>query len=386
MTSGPALPPPPDDAKPPETEKPSAPPPPLPPMPEEEKPGVSPPPLPPAEEIRRPGPNPLEKPEGNLPPSPTPPEAEVRPGPMPPAPLDLAPRITGPAGASPLPPAPMTPTEVPPPPAPNTFERKYDVPALGKPVPETTGRAPAAGTPVTRQEERPGIPLTVRPQPGTPKRTEAGGVPVVIQPPTWNTPDGKAPAQVESFEMEVYVLKAGDTYASISQMRYRSDRYQNALAQFNRERDSRLATPQTGMAVYLPPAGYLERRYGVANPASDAATGGAATRPAASWNAGNKDKDVQPAAARAEGLPAAISDTKSAAQADWAKSGNGKRYRVRANDTIWSIAKSTLGNGERWPDILRLNRDVLRDVNQLQAGMVLRLPEDARVDASETGP
>jgi nucleoid-associated protein YgaU len=61
----------------------------------------------------------------------------------------------------------------------------------------------------------------------------------------------------------------------------------------------------------------------------------------------------------------------------------GKRYQVRPNDTVWTIAKRTLGTGERWPDILRLNREVLRDVNQLQVGMILRLPDDAQVDSPD---
>lgn len=202
----------------------------------------------------------------------------------------------------------------------------------------------------------------------------------MVQPPTWNTPDGRAPAQVESFDMEVYVLKPGDTYATISQLRYRSDRYQNALAQFNRERDPRLAAPQPGMAVYLPPAGYLERRFGVPNPASEVpSTGSRAPQAGLDRLPPQPTREIQPTAGSID----SVEDTKAAARADWAKSSSSKRYQVRANDTIWSIAKTTLGNGERWPDILKLNRDVLRDVNQLQVGMVLRLPEDARVDGPE---
>jgi hypothetical protein len=368
ITGSPALPPPEEAVKPPT-----------------EKPG-SPPPLPPIEEPTRPPAMPAEKPMVSLPASPPPPAAQVKPNPMAPPPVDIAPRLTPPAGSSPLPPA-----DVPTPPSPNTFERKYDVPALGKPVADSGARAPAAGTPVSRlPDNQSGIPLTVRPQPGGKPRNDAGGVPVVIQPPTWNTADGRAPAQVESFDMEVYILKPGDTYASISQLRYRSDRYQGALAQFNRERDPRLATPQPGMTVYLPPAGYLERRFGVPNPAPDTSTGikSAVVRPPASETsrAGGSGRDFQPTSARLDGTAPPANDTKPAAQADWAQSSSTKRYRVRPNDTIWSIAKSTLGHGERWPDILKLNRDVLRDVNQLQAGMVLKMPGDARVDASETPP
>lgn len=377
MVGGPPMPPPAEEMRP-MPEKTGGPPPteePTKPQPFNEKPGAQPPPLPPAEEIRRNGPPPAEQPMTNLPPSP--PAFEAKPGGPSGSPLELAPRITGPAGSSPMPPMPETPKDVPPPAAPNTFERKYDVPALGKPE---VARGPSSGTLVSgQQDSRPGIPLTVRPQPGKQPHTDTGGgVPVVIQPPTWNTPDGRASAQVESFEMEVYVLKPGDTYATVSQMRYRSDRYQNALAQFNRERDGRLSSPQAGMSVFLPPAGYLERRYGVANPAAP----GRGTAPEASqgWNAAARDKNVQPAGGRVDAPP----ESKPVVQAEGSLPPNAKRYRVRPNDTIWNIAKTTLGNGERWPDILKLNRDVLPDVNRLQAGTILRLPDDARVDASET--
>jgi nucleoid-associated protein YgaU len=90
---------------------------------------------------------------------------------------------------------------------------------------------------------------------------------------------------------------------------------------------------------------------------------------------------ASPAARNSNAPPAG--SAREAARAEPALTGNYKSYRVRPNDTIWSIAKATLGNGERWPDIYRINRDVLRDVNRLEVGMVLRLPEDAKLDAAD---
>jgi nucleoid-associated protein YgaU len=63
-----------------------------------------------------------------------------------------------------------------------------------------------------------------------------------------------------------------------------------------------------------------------------------------------------------------------------------KRYRVRTGDTLWNIAKQSLGSGERWTEIMRMNRDVLPDINRLQDGLILRLPADAKVDSPPTSP
>jgi hypothetical protein len=68
-------------------------------------------------------------------------------------------------------------------------------------------------------------------------------------------------SQVDSFDVEVYEVKPGDTYASISRYRYRSDRYQHALARFNKERSAQLENLRVGASVYLPPVAYLEKKY-----------------------------------------------------------------------------------------------------------------------------
>lgn len=296
------------------------------------------------------------------------------PEPPPPAPARFEPGD----GPAPRP----APASVPPPPPPTAFDRKYEVPVLGRPVADSQNRGATAAapqaSPASQRSDSSGIPLTVRPQPGN-VRTDAG-IPVIVQPPVWNTPDGRPPAHVESFDLEVYLWRPGDTYGTVSQHRYRSDRYQDALARFNRERDPRLANPQPGMTVFLPPAGYLERRYGVSAPG-----GGTSPRPTTPSAPGNvSDLPGNPAADSS--AIQQVADFRPAASPASSASPGGKRYRVQPNDTIWTIAKRTLGSGERWPEILRLNRDVLSDVNRLEVGMVLRLPDDARVDGIDPSP
>ena len=52
-------------------------------------------------------------------------------------------------------------------------------------------------------------------------------------------------------------------------------------------------------------------------------------------------------------------------------------YRVGNQDTLTGIAKSHLGRTSRWVQILEMNRNVLRDRNELKIGTVIRLPGDA---------
>lgn len=49
-------------------------------------------------------------------------------------------------------------------------------------------------------------------------------------------------------------------------------------------------------------------------------------------------------------------------------------YTVGENDTLVKIARSQLGDGERWRDIYELNRDKLSNPNRVIKGMVLKMP------------
>lgn len=345
-------------------------------------------------------------------------EPTVAPPPRP-RPPSGEPLRTQPASGEPVP---RQPGPVPPVPSPTAFDKQYETPAnLGKPV------EPSATRPVIspRTEARPpenagGIPVTIRPQPevdAVPR--PAGGTPVVIPRDAWTgsqpirpvttspqpVPAAPAAAKVESFDVEVYVARAGDTYASISNAKYSSDKYQQALALFNRERDPRLETPQPGRPIYLPPKDYLERRFNAAipglappptsrpataipvrseSPVNPATSRGEAKPPPAGELNPRVAAEAKPLPAPASPGPAPAATAKEIAKADWTVPRNEKQYRVRPNDTIWGIAKRTLGKGERWTEIAKLNKDRLRDVNQLPAGTVLLLPADANVDAAET--
>ncbi len=62
---------------------------------------------------------------------------------------------------------------------------------------------------------------------------------------------------------------------------------------------------------------------------------------------------------------------------------SGKAYRVKAGDTLWSIAASALSTDDPariarfWPRLHRMNRAVIgADPNMILPGQVLRLPAE----------
>jgi nucleoid-associated protein YgaU len=228
---------------------------------------------------------------------------------------------------------------------PDAFDRRYDpigTPAqLGKPMPEAV-----------KEDLSRAHPVEIRPQPEVDAAPGASA--------------SRGSGNVLIYDREVYTLRPGDSYATISNAKYGSPRYAEALALYNREQNPRLSTPVAGQSVFVPPVDILERKYG-----------SAITGERGSSEAGRRDMATafQPREARPG--PGATSPERSFP----ANGLNDKRYRVRTGDTLWNIAKQTLGQGERWTEIMRMNRDVLPDINRLHDGLMLRLPVDAKVDS-----
>jgi len=51
-----------------------------------------------------------------------------------------------------------------------------------------------------------------------------------------------------------------------------------------------------------------------------------------------------------------------------------QQYTVRAGDNLWKIAAETLGDGNRYKEIVKLNSDALDNEHRIVVGMRLRLP------------
>ncbi|WP_125143677.1 LysM peptidoglycan-binding domain-containing protein [Clostridium transplantifaecale] len=51
-----------------------------------------------------------------------------------------------------------------------------------------------------------------------------------------------------------------------------------------------------------------------------------------------------------------------------------KTYTVQSGDSLWKIAKKTLGDGNRWSEIYNLNTDKISNPDLIYPGQVLTLP------------
>lgn len=83
--------------------------------------------------------------------------------------------------------------------------------------------------------------------------------------------------------------------------------------------------------------------------------------------------NIPPLPTNADALLAGTTGAKAAEKVD----ASGKRtYTVKSGDSFYSIAKSQLGNPNRWKELLALNSSVVNgDPTSLQPGQRLVLPE-----------
>lgn len=209
------------------------------------------------------------------------------------------------------------------------------------------------GNPITATRDssdaRPSFPVGAQPTAST-------------RPITAPTPVSAGSASVESYDQEVYISKPGDSFKRLSQQYYQSDRYEQALQQFNRDHPLAQAdfkkNPSTltpGQALFIPPIRVLEKNY--------AAAIAPATAPPAA-----------PVPSNPMALSVPISRPELTTQ---------QRYRVRANgEMMRTIAQRTLQNGDRWPEIYALNKQ-FDPKDPVPAGSDLALPADARIDPSD---
>jgi nucleoid-associated protein YgaU len=56
------------------------------------------------------------------------------------------------------------------------------------------------------------------------------------------------------------------------------------------------------------------------------------------------------------------------------KARSGLLYTVQPGDSLFLIAEKRLGYGNRWPEILALNRDIIEDPDLILPGQELILP------------
>lgn len=268
---------------------------------------------------------------------------------------------------------------------------------LGRPQDDKNAVA-SNTTPANTVSSGGGQPVRIRMQPDLPPARD--GIPVITRPGAVITKEYPRPSvPVTSTEIRSYTPKQGETYATLSRLFYGHEKYEAALSQFNKERNPRLASVWPGERIYFPSdKEYLERKYpaliGTAAPRSPLDASGPTSRYLPPGDIQTTEARVnQPPQnpitpsgririnppLKAEGAIATPPLDKGVP----GEMGN-LRYRVRDKDSLWSIAQKTLGKGDRWTEIFALNKEVVRDPNQPEVGLLLKLPADAKVDTAAT--
>jgi nucleoid-associated protein YgaU len=259
---------------------------------------------------------------------------------------------------------------------------------------------PGAGNPLDGKPMVPAAPGGI-PAPKDPPLPPLGGASPVGSPPI-AVPGPDTPAaspregQAKHFIEQKYVCKQEDrNFADLSRRFYQSERYGEALLQYNREHP--LVAPgvrqnppqlQPGVEVHVPPLSELEKRYPGAipglqplppiKPAAPAAPGGLSST-----------GELSPVAVRPVPVPVPVPPVVAATApekgtpgaAPAAKGGQGtKVYRVQEpeGEYYYQVARRALGNPERWSEIWRLNPSIPPE-RPIPQGTTLVLPADARV-------
>ena len=195
------------------------------------------------------------------------------------------------------------------------------------------------------------LPLSINPRAASPSRqtyytesghVDAGDSKVASSPPGVPVPQGTAvslPTEGPSAQTVTYTVRPGDNLALIAKRLYgltQGNRMRVVKALFSANRHSLMTADKlrTGQTLVIP-------RLLQAASGSDFAGSTGQGRDPGKIRTG---QDIAPP------------------------------YTVREGDSLWKIAAAKLGDGRRYLDILRLNRDLLEDEDNLRPGILLRLP------------
>jgi nucleoid-associated protein YgaU len=161
-----------------------------------------------------------------------------------------------------------------------------------------------------------------------------------------------------SFDVDLYQVRSGDSYESISREYYNDTRYARALAEYNRRK------PLTGGHIEVPPIHILRKYY-------SQLIGGTAVSPSPSPGV------TAPVNFVPTGRP---DDAAPQFRPSGGNASGPKTYRVAAQGiNIPAVAKQTLGTDQRWKEIWDLNPQITKPGDYLPIGTELRLPPDAKL-------
>jgi hypothetical protein len=220
---------------------------------------------------------------------------------------------------------------------PTNPEPKAPVPVVGLPLKPPESLAPG----VEAASRGPAAPGALSPK--LPAAAGGSGEKLeFVKPPESTTAAPAVRPPTTSYDVDIYHLKANDTWEAISREYYSDTKYATALRSYNQ---NRALTP--GREVDVPPL-HILRRY--APPPVAGAAPGRVTPPGGdAWSAAG----VGTVSART--------------------------YRVPPGEgmSLPAVAKLVLGNDQRWRELYDLNPDV--NPSKVTPGTELKLPADARV-------
>jgi nucleoid-associated protein YgaU len=181
----------------------------------------------------------------------------------------------------------------------------------------------------------------------------------------------------------LHVVQRGENFWTISQLYYNSGRFYKALWWANRREVPQIDKLYVDQTIRIPPPEDLDRSRIEPVKTSTASTTQVrkAARPAPKTNSLNVDLPASDPfeKRKAAGAVSDALDSASSTDANQRYRPRGPLYKVRANETLRSIARDTLGTSRRADEILEKNADVIDDPTNLIVGQVLELPEDAKV-------
>jgi nucleoid-associated protein YgaU len=190
-------------------------------------------------------------------------------------------------------------------------------------------------------------PAVVEPTVSMPEQSQAV-VAVSVQPETFGAQSSPAPAvqPAPAAKARVHVVQSGETLPAVARKYYGPEEGNRRLVihKLYQANSKVLSSPdviRVGDKLTIPPLSDL---------------GVAPAKPDASQGLLNKFSDVLERVGR--------NDQKQISE-----------YVVQKGDSLWGIAEKTLGDGKRYHEILKANKDLIKDADDVKAGMHLRIPK-----------
>jgi nucleoid-associated protein YgaU len=219
--------------------------------------------------------------------------------------------------------------------------------------------------------------------------------------------DAPAPAgadEPDEVESVPHVVQSGENFWTIARLYYGSGRFYRALWKANSGLVPAPEKLRVGMTIRIPPPEALDRALVKASPTSPETGPGSESGSVKTYRRTSRPV-LQDDREEASEIPSSamsrprrseielalpVADPSSRADPESSSSDpdavpetrfrpRRPTYKVRPHDTLRSIARDTLGESRRTDEILELNRDILKDPNDLSPGQIIELPDDARL-------